>query len=558
MGLYPDEGTENVENATSLKTARGLVTPLKNTLQVNFDLVKTLLDRKGLSAYQLSRLSEVLYGRSSNYYIPQDFYHGLRTGTARLNIFQLFALSNISNYNLYDWLKLFGFQLDKLPHLEIVLHNRHTVILDSTNYDKDAWVPWFKKTTTTPVDLNTIIPLSLLLTSDGARPVRSIKPPNRKRYLYAKIGQNDALAFPKIVPGSIVRIDPKIPRALKDIKTHTSARYLYLVEHSKGLSCCNLDYVRDNMVALSSPSLSCPPFELRNEKEIKIWGVADMEIRPLRNSFLSRDMRRPKPPCTFTPLWKGQGRLAFQELIRSFRLRIGLSFREASAMTRSIVELLGDKRYFIPASSLSNYENLNVPPKHFEKILSLCIVYCIGFSDFLAALGISIEKAGREAIPKEFLPHTYPLRSPRHALDNPEENASTPWPLKDFEDVPFFLRSSLPNITGLPNLSFRDVFWLGQQSSNLHPLLAGGRFIVVNRRIKRPPRPFPSRSWDAPLYLMLMRDGSYICGPCSLKNDALIIAPCPNSPSARQVFRNRKDAEIIGQVVTILRDINSS
>ena len=507
-----------------------------------------------MSVGKLSHLSEILFGRSSHYYIPHYFYHELRVETPRPSIYQLFALSKISNYRLYDWLRVFGFQLDDIPRMEILLQGQRTVILDSTNYEKEAWMPWFKKTALTP-DMSKITPLSQLFTADGFRRIRSIELSGRKSFFYAKIGRDDILAFPKVVPGSIVRVDPDVSGILDQIRDNNPPQRLYLVEHSKGLSCCNLSYIGGNTVTLSSSHLPGTHLTFRLEREIRIWGIVDQEIRPLKHSLPSRVSRKSVKTLVTEALWKSKDAGTLRELTRRSRLRIGLSFGEASAITRRIAEYLGDKRYFTQASSLSHYETLNLLPKHIEKIFSLCIVYCIGFSNLLASAGIDPRKAGRETIPEELFPHTLPAKSRRPAPRIDEDGKFSHLLLKGFENPPLFLRGALSNITGPPSLSVRDVFWMGTQNIRLHPLLQGAYLIAVNRRVKKPQRTLSKHFWDRQLYLVLLRDGSYTCGACTLENDILGLVPFPKSSSAPQMFRNKKDAEVVGQVVAILRKL---
>jgi hypothetical protein len=59
--------------------------------------------------------------------------------------------------------------------------------------------------------------------------------------------------------------------------------------------------------------------------------------------------------------------------------------------------------------------------------------------------------------------------------------------------------------------------------------------------------------WQQPIYVLLKRDGTYICGCCSEENGALIIHPHLPSHLPTEHLRNHQDAEVIGQVVTVVR-----
>src|SRR5258708_39819825 len=102
--------------------------------------------------------------------------------------------------------------------------------------------------------------------------------------------------------------------------------------------------------------------------------------------------------------------MGLKELIRWSRIRTGFSFREASTESRRIVQLLGDEMYFAAIGTLSAYETLSRPPRHVQKIVSLCILYCIGFWDFLRAPGLDTESLGGDPIPDRLSPRAVPGR----------------------------------------------------------------------------------------------------------------------------------------------------
>jgi hypothetical protein len=518
------------------------------------DRVKTILTSRELTAYQLSRLSEILFGTTSHYYIPPNFYYRLRVGTAAPNIYQLFALSKISDYRLVDWLRIFGYDLDELPRLEALLHGRRTVILDSTSYDEEAWVPWFQEITAS-FESEKITPLSSLIAPGNFRRVNSIEESNKKSFLYAKVGQEDALAYPFVVPGSVVRADPVVTTVREQGATESCRQPLYLVEHSKGVNCCLLKHIDSGHVEVISEQLPYAKTTLQLAREIRILGLVDLEIRPLAKvlrPWVPAQLARPWQP---SPLPEAAPGMSLGELIRAARYRSGLHFREASSLTRKIAEHFADGRYFITSELLSSYERLNLAPRHVHRIMSLCIVYCIAFWDFLHSTDIALRQSGREPIPKDLLVHSS-LGNLKQIVGQETDSVQTqPFPFSLFEHIPLFLRNSLSNITDLPRVSIRDVFWTGGQRKPLHPLLERSQFIVVNRRVKRPVQTVLSETWEKPLYLILMRDGTYLCGQCTLEGDILILQSHPNSSLPPRVLRNRRDAEIAGRVVAIVRSL---
>ena len=171
-------------------------------------------------------------------------------------------------------------------------------------------------------------------------------------------------------------------------------------------------------------------------------------------------------------------------------MRAGLSFREASGMSRWIANTLSDQLYFAAPSTLSDYETLSAPPRHIQKIATLCVLYCIDFQEFLRACGLSPHQTGHEPIPDELVPRQVPNRNPGLNVPNPEKLSAASdgfldLLLEQWEEVPLFLRHSFNEFT-LKNCSLSDVFWVGGDQAPVHPLLINATFVVVNRRVKNP------------------------------------------------------------------------
>jgi len=74
----------------------------------------------------------------------------------------MLALSHITDYRLSDWLAVFGFDLDVISRLQLLLRRQQTTVLDSTVYDPDAWIPWLAERPAASIALS-IAPLAHLL-----------------------------------------------------------------------------------------------------------------------------------------------------------------------------------------------------------------------------------------------------------------------------------------------------------------------------------------------------------------------------------------------------------
>jgi hypothetical protein len=514
--------------------------------------IRQILATRGFSLAEIARWSRARFPREPRHHIPHNLYHNLRRGGFSPSIHQLFTLSVLSNYRLVDWLTVFGFHLDDIPHLEAILPTERTLPLDSTVYDADAWVPWFRETGT-EIPSGATVPLTLLLAPGSPRRAATLEQRKALSFLYVKIGSHDAFAFPDLLPGSIVRIVPETLDLTSSTPPAMKSEKLFLVEHNKGLVCCRLQAVGRNRIMLRSGQLAYAQMELEVGKEARILGTADLELRPVA------DARQPKVPMDLGRFWNPMPLELPRsiphagDLIRLARRRSGLSFRDASARTRDVARFLQDRRYFCSMGALSDSETMMGPPRHVHKLVSLCVAYSVGAWEFLNAAGLRQEDAGRDAIPDQLLARSVA------ETDRNSETISTGF-LKlltdGFEEIPLFLRAAGASLCGLSALSLRDIFWVTGQKKSLHPYLTDAVFVVVDRRKKKPHSSFSSALWDQPFYVLLARDGTYLCAACSLQDDTLIVRPFSDGFDRPVRFRNRVDVEVVGRIVAIVRRLS--
>jgi hypothetical protein len=513
--------------------------------------VKAILANKGLTLYQVSEKTRSLYGRSSPYFLPHNLYYDVGLGTFSPSLHQMFALSKISDCRFNDWLSVFGFNPEDIVRLQVLLSARRTMLLDSSLGDPEGWVPWFRNKPGN-VLAPPIAPIGQLL--DRAQPerLRSVAQAKSNDFIYARVGSEDALAFPDLLPGSIVRADRRVAKSMLPVGTGKVPGSLFLIEHASGFCCCRLQAVSKHRLVPLSTQLPYAQVELDIPGEVTILGALDLEIRSLlkpEQPEVAKELARHWRPLKLAPQ-----ETKLSQLLRHARLRAGLSFREASAMSRRVASELGDQQYFAAPGSLSDYEASETPPRHVHKAITLCAVYGLCFSTLLKSIGLPMEDAGKQPIPDRLVPREYPTG--RSSTENSALRANGVFKLLNrSEEIPFFLRRSVPALSGLRLSSLNDFFWIGGEKSPLHPLLVNGLIVILNRHRKKAFH-FRSRPlWQQPIYVLLKRDGTYICGCCSLENGTLIIHPHSPNNQPPEHLRNHNDAEVVGQVVTIARKL---
>ena len=514
--------------------------------------VKAILASKKLTLHRVSEESARRYGRMSPSYIRHHFYYSLRHGEIGPRLHQLCALSAVSGYQLYDWLTVFGFDFSKVPQLQVLLPRKRTLMLDAALDNRDSQIPWFQDATESHAS-GGIVPLRRLVEPSRPRSLQSLRSFNAHGALFAKIGLEDAFGFPELIPGSIVRINPGAPGNLGVERQSITSDNLYLLEHSRGFWCSRLRFSTDNLVHPLSMQLPFARAEFQIPLQARIHGVVDMEIRPMRSVIPAEVPEELANPWKPKPLNGRPARMG--DLLRRARLRSALSLREASLLSRKIADFFSDSRYFIASGSLSDYEAQAEPPRHVHKVITLCSIYGVPFIDILAAIGVDNNALGLDRIPGKYVsgPEGRGIPETFEAYGGQRYDTGLAALLKEFGDVPFFLRDALAAFSGIKKPSLRDFFWIGAGARVLHPRLRGASLVMVDRFKKRPIRSRSLPLLKQPLYMLLTREGTYMCECCSLEDGYLVIDPQPEDRKLPERLRQGHDAEIVGQVVGIAR-----
>ena len=511
--------------------------------------VQAILDNKHLTLYRVSQQSAELYGRSSSYFLPHNLYYDLRGGSFRPSIYQIWALSRISGYRAVDWLRVFGYNLEDITQLQVLLPSKRTIVLDSSLTDVNEWITWLENRPG-GVPTPSIAPLAKFLRSAPARRIGFLQNPSTPRFVYAKIGREDSFAFPDLAPGSIVRVNPRIVHSLSLQEHAPISNRFYLIEHSRGFSCCRLRVVSNNVIVPVDQGLSHAQVEVQCPREARIWGAVDFEFRPLlrgEKPQVANDLARHWRPQPFPENEN------FGQALKRARRRMNLSIREAARVSRTIAELLKDDRYVISPSSLSDYELRNTAPRDFHKIVSLCSIYGLQLESAMKPMRVDVADAGKEAMPDRYLSRA------EAAVENKSTDADVvrsgflEMLLGECQEVPLFLRRSLEYFSGSTHVSLDDFFWVGGDNDPLHPYLDNGLVVIVNRRRKTPFHFVSKPVWQQPIYVVLKRDGTYLAGCVGIENDKLVVHPYTRDFHSATEYRNHQDAEVIGQIVAIAR-----
>jgi hypothetical protein len=510
--------------------------------------VRSILASKRLTLYRASRQSVALYGRPSPYFLPHHLYSDLRSGSFRPSIYQICALSRISGYRVADWLRIFGFNLEDITRLQVELPSKRTFVLDTSLTDQNEWISWLhNRPLREPIP--SITPLGRLLEWETWRRIAAVTQRNR-HFFYAKIGFEDAFAFPELTPGSIVRVNPDITVDLVSEQNAGISDRLFLIEHSKGFCCCRIRILGGGVIVPFDNGLSYGQVEFHCPQEARLWGAVDLEFRPLLGG------EEPKVPKDLARLWKPEAlpeHKDFGQLLKRTRTRMNLSIREAAAMSCIIAKTLRDDGYTTSPSALSDYEVRNTPPRDVRKIITLCSIYSVQFDSVMKRIGIQVAETGTESIPDRYLFRTEPVVVSKRGDLETVGSGFFEKLLGEPREIPLFLRDSLGYFAGSARVSLEDFFWVGGDDDPLHPYLAEGLLVMVNRRRKTPFHFASKPWWQQPLHVILLREGVYLACCCSVENGLLVIHPYSRQFHRIAQYRLHRDAEVVGQIVAVMR-----
>jgi hypothetical protein len=365
--------------------------------------ITRILRRSGHTVRQLSNRTQKLYGNRSPYFIPPTFLYKLRSEVTP-HVCQIVALSESTGYRFVDWMRIFGFDLYQIPRLQMQLHPERTVLVTPIEFETGFVRPqsFSSHASTIP---ETVCTSSISMHSRLSMHSRSmhLRPGGDfwsagGRYCFAKIGSRDAWISPKLLPGSIVRVDRRYRQPWNGADGSALQNLLWLIEKPGGLTCCHLRWINDHEVVLlpSRPPLGTLPLSV--PIEARVLGLVEWErgfVKPdTGESGVGRtEFQQPLSPSFDTAATR------FPGLLRAARRRTGLTFRAAQQLTGAIARSLASRDYAIGLGLLSDYEAMDRLPRHVAKIISLCIAYCLDIRQLLEGAGVYVDDTAKSPLP---------------------------------------------------------------------------------------------------------------------------------------------------------------
>lgn len=498
--------------------------------------VRALISRSGLTLYQISKQTRLRpFDGQHQWLIPETFYQLIGRGQIP-HICQIVALSQITGIDVYTWLKVFGYDLEDLLRLQATIHQDRTVILATRVYDSDATIEL-----PTHVHCGVNLSRSEFVSEIVSRleTVRASELVTRSaKYLYLKVGKHDTRLLPKVVPGTIVRIncDETSPTALPG-KVKSRQRPIFAVAHLGGLAITYVDWIDEKRIALLSRCHCHPALVCSLNEEAVVLGRVDAELRPLTTHY--EHVARRGHDHSPARLTQADGSVPdFGRLLRSSRERIGLTFREAHELSLRVAREQRDAAHGIALGSLSEWEANAKLPTQLPQLISLCAMYCLDLGAVLAAAGVCADSFAFQlpGIPDAPIVETEPGLAR----------------LESLATMLAHVRHALPLLTGRDQFCWEDVLWWGRGEPALDTDLDGALFVFVNRRERRIAEPSSTLMIDRPLFALRAPSIGCFCGRCFVDGESLYIQPEPhfNVPIKRL---SRRDVEVVGRATAVMR-----
>jgi len=239
------------------------------------------------------------------------------------------------------------------------------------------------------------------------------------------------------------------------------------------------------------------------------------------------------------------------EELKELRLRLGMTTRDVTDLSRKIVDSEGNEEFHISNNWLSNIENSESVPSIY-KLYSLSVIYHVKFGDLLQLYGVDVQKISKLQIEMP-LPQTH--LTPIEVFD---EAGAVTFPIafdRGFDRGKTNLLSRMVEIWGevpiavIRHLDVRHSMYgyIGLEDRTLYPLLRPGSFVQIDPRIKKILPLKWQTDYERPIYFVELRDG-YVCSWCELQGNQLILVPHPSSGCAIRQFKYEIEAEIVGRV----------
>jgi transcriptional regulator with XRE-family HTH domain len=242
------------------------------------------------------------------------------------------------------------------------------------------------------------------------------------------------------------------------------------------------------------------------------------------------------------------------------RLRLGLTTREISELSKKIATAEGSEEYAVSHARLIQIENDESTPSIY-KLFTLSAVYARPFTE-LVSFYLDLERIMGHHFDME-MGNTRPA-----GFDVYDEKGTASFPVR-FDPA---LRVEKTNLLSrmievwgevpvalLRHLNVRKQRYgfIGLEDYTMYPLLRPGSFVQIDQQQKPQAAGAYRSEYERPIWFLELRNG-YLCSWCDVHRDRIVSVPHPLSGCRTQEFAFPNEAEVIGRVTAVAaRLVNS-
>ena len=241
------------------------------------------------------------------------------------------------------------------------------------------------------------------------------------------------------------------------------------------------------------------------------------------------------------------------ERLKQMRLRLGLTTREISELSKKIATAEGSEEYAVSHARLIQIENDESTPSIY-KLFTLSAVYARPFTE-LVSFYLDLEKITGHHLDMEM--GTTRLAS----FDVYDEGRAVSFPVRfdpGFQVEKTNLLSRMVEVWGeVPvgllrylNVRKQRYGFIGLEDYTMYPLLRPGSFVQIDQQQKLQAAGVYRSEYERPIWFLELRTG-YLCSWCELHRDRIVSVPHPLSPCRTQEFAYPNEAEIVGRVTAV-------
>jgi transcriptional regulator with XRE-family HTH domain len=241
------------------------------------------------------------------------------------------------------------------------------------------------------------------------------------------------------------------------------------------------------------------------------------------------------------------------ERLKQMRLRLGLTTREISELSKKIATGEGNEEYAVSHARLIQIENDESTPSIY-KLFTLSAVYGRPFTE-LASFYLDLEKIAGHHLDME-------MGNTRLAsFDVYDEARAVSFPVRfdpGFQAERTNLLSRMVEVWGeVPvgllrclNVRQQRYGFIGLEDYTMYPLLRPGSFVQIDQQQKLQAAGIYRSEHERPIWFLELRTG-YLCSWCEMHRGRIVSVPHPLSGCRTQEFAFPNEAEIIGRVTAV-------